>query len=67
MKNKVEILRKSLGESQEELANLLGVSRQTVISIERGKFNPSLMLAFKFSRHFGKQIEEIFIFEEEEV
>lgn len=66
MKNRVEFLRKSISEKQEELAKALGVSRQTVISIEKGKYNPSITLAFKISKHFGKPIEDIFIYEEEQ-
>lgn len=66
MKNKVEEYRKLLNEKQEDLANIVGVSRQTIISIEKGKYNPSILLAFKISNHFGKSIEEIFIYEEEE-
>ena len=65
LKNKVEEYRKQLGEKQEELAMLVGVSRQTIISIEKGKYNPSILLAFKIANHFGKSIEEIFIYEEE--
>ena len=53
MKNKVEELRNLNKEKQEELANLLGVSRQTIISIEKGKYNPSIMLAFKIAKHYG--------------
>ena len=66
MKNKVEEYRKQLGEKQEELATIVGVSRQTIISIEKGKYNPSILLAFKIANNFGKSIEEIFIYEEEE-
>ena len=58
--------RKLLNEKQEDLANILGVTRQTIISIEKGKYNPSILLAFKMANHFGKSIEEIFIYEEEE-
>ena len=65
MKNKVEEFRNLNKEKQEELANILGVSRQTIISIEKGKYNPSIMLAFKIAKHYGKSIEEIFIYEEE--
>ena len=64
MKNNLEELRRDSGLSQEELANILEVSRQTIISLEKGKYNPSIMLAFKGARHFGKQIEDIFIYEE---
>ena len=65
MKNKVEEYRKQNNEKQEELANIVGVSRQTIISIEKGKYNPSILLAFKIAKHFDKSIEEIFIYEEE--
>ncbi|MBC8586844.1 helix-turn-helix transcriptional regulator [Paratissierella segnis] len=63
MKNKVEILRKEKGLSQEEFAKAIRVSRQTVSSIETGKYNPSLELAFIISNFFGKRIEKIFIYE----
>jgi len=60
MKNRLEALRKEKGVRQEDLAQALGVSRQTVISLEKGKYNPSLSLAFRLARYFGMQIEEIF-------
>lgn len=63
MKNKVEELRKAMGLNQEKLAKDLKVSRQTISSIETGKYNPSLELAFAISDYFGKTIEEIFIYE----
>ena len=63
MKNRVEELRKRLGMNQEDFAKALKVSRQTVSSIETGKYNPSLELAFTISDFFGKQIEDIFIYE----
>lgn len=63
MENRVEELRKGLDMSQEEFAKTLKVSRQTVSSIETGKYNPSLELAFAISHFFGKQIEQIFIYE----
>lgn len=66
MKNKVEEYRKMLNEKQEDLANIVGVSRQTIISIEKRKYNPSILLAFKIANHFGKSIEEIFIYEGEQ-
>ena len=66
MKNKVEQLRKERGLNQEEFAKKIGVSRQTVSSIETGKYNPSLDLAFVISDFFGKRIEEIFIYERED-
>lgn len=65
MKNNLEILRKSRGIRQEELANILGVSRQTIGSLENGRYNPSIILAFKIARYFGMSIEDIFIYEEE--
>ena len=60
MKNKVKELRLEMNLTQEDLAIELGVSRQTVNAIEKGKFDPSLPLAFKLARLFGKLIEEIF-------
>lgn len=66
MKNKLEEYRKQNNEKQEDLANAVNVSRQTIISIEKGKYNPSILLAFKIAKHFGKSIEEIFIYEEGE-
>ena len=63
MENKVEELRKQSGLNQEEFARAIRVSRQTVSSIETGKYNPSLELAFVIADFFGKKIEEIFIHE----
>ncbi|MCH5342673.1 MAG: helix-turn-helix transcriptional regulator [Acetatifactor sp.] len=63
MENRVEEFRKSLGMNQEDLAKAIKVSRQTISSIENGKYNPSLELAFIISDFFGKSIEEIFIHE----
>ncbi|MBT2284204.1 helix-turn-helix transcriptional regulator [Paenibacillus polymyxa] len=65
MKNRLEELRKKKGIRQEELADILEVSRQTVGSLENGRYNPSIILAFKIARYFGMSIEEIFIYEEE--
>lgn len=65
MKNLLEQLRKERKISQEELAQALEVSRQTVSSIENGRYNPSILLAFKIARYFGRSIEEIFIDEGE--
>ncbi|HEY8392740.1 MAG TPA: helix-turn-helix transcriptional regulator [Capillibacterium sp.] len=65
MRNKLEELRKERGITQEELAEALEVSRQTISSLEKGRYNPSIILAFKIARYFGKSIEEIFIYEEE--
>ena len=66
MKNKLEELRKERGLRQEELADALEVSRQTIGSLENGRYNPSILLAFKVARFFKLSIEEIFIYEEEE-
>ncbi len=63
MENRVEELRKQLGLNQEEFAKAIRVSRQTVSSIETGKYNPSLDLAFEIADFFGKRIDEIFIHE----
>ena len=65
MKNKIEALRKAKGVRQEELAKAMGVSRQTISSLENGRYNPSIMLAHQIVRYFGLAIEEVFIFEEE--
>ena len=65
LKNKLEEIRKQRGIKQEELAEALRVSRQTIGSLENGRYNPSIMLAFKIARYFGMSIEEIFIYEEE--
>lgn len=65
MKNKLEEIRKSRGVRQEELALALEVSRQTIGSLENGRYNPSILLAFKIARYFGMAIEDIFIYEEE--
>lgn len=66
IKNNLEQLRKEKGLNQGELAGLLEVSRQTISSLENGKYNPSILLAFKIARLFGKSIEEIFIYEGDE-
>ena len=65
MKNRLEEIRKRKGINQEQLANELEVSRQTISSLEKGRYNPSITLAFKIARYFGMSIEEIFIYEEE--
>ncbi|MFX1517356.1 MAG: helix-turn-helix transcriptional regulator [Promethearchaeota archaeon] len=64
MKNRLKELRKEYHLTQEELANKLKITRQTVIAIEKGKYNPSLNLAFKFARLFDCKIEDIFIYQE---
>ena len=66
MKNRLEEIRKAKGITQEELANALEVSRQTVGSLEHGRYNPSIILAFKIARFFDVSIEEVFIYEEDE-
>lgn len=67
LKNRLEELRKARGIRQEELADALGVSRQTIGSLENGRYNPSILLAFKLARYFNRQIEDIFIYEEESI
>ena len=64
VKNRLEEIRKQHGIKQEELAAALEVSRQTIGSLENGRYNPSILLAFKIARYFGMQIEDIFIYEE---
>ena len=66
VKNRLEEIRKERNITQEELAKVLEVSRQTVSSLENGRYNPSIILAFKISKYFNMPIEEIFIYEEEE-
>ncbi|MCI9347818.1 MAG: helix-turn-helix transcriptional regulator [Oscillibacter sp.] len=66
MKNRLEELRKAHGLRQEELADALEVSRQTIGSLENGRYNPSILLAFKIARYFGLTIEDIFIYEEDQ-
>ena len=66
MKNHLEDIRKSRGIRQEELANALEVSRQTIGSLENGRYNPSIILAFKIAKYFDMKIEDIFIYEEEQ-
>lgn len=65
MKNRLEELRKQRGIKQEELAFAMEVSRQTISSLEKGRYNPSIILAFKLARYFDMSIEEIFIYEED--
>ena len=65
MKNRLEEQRKQRGIKQEDLANALEVSRQTIGSLENGRYNPSILLAFKIARFFNTSIEEIFIYEED--
>ena len=65
MKNRLEEIRKERGIKQEELAAALEVSRQTIGSLENGRYNPSITLAFKLARYFDMSIEDIFLYEEE--
>ena len=65
MKNRLEALRKARGMTQEELAEALEVSRQTVGSLENGRYNPSILLAFRIARLFETTIEEVFLYEEQ--
>ena len=65
METKIQELRKANKISQAELADEMGVTRQTIISLEKGRYHASLELAFKIARYFGKTIEEVFIFEED--
>lgn len=66
MKNRIEEIRRKRGIRQEDLAKSLGVSRQTISSLENGRYNPSILLAHRIARHFGLTIEDVFIFEEEQ-
>ena len=66
MKNRIEQIRKERGIRQDEIAKLLGVSRQTISSLETGRYNPSIFLAYKIAKYFDMTIEEVFIFGEEE-
>ena len=65
MENKIEAIRKEQGILQEEFAKAMGVSRQTISSLENGRYNPSIGLAYKIAKFFGMTIEEVFVFEEE--
>ena len=65
MKNKIEAISTERGIRQDELAKALGVSRQTISSLENGRYNPSITLAYKIAKLFGMTIEEVFCFEEE--
>lgn len=67
VKNHLEKIRKDRGITQEEMAADLEVSRQTIGSLENGRYNPSIILAFKIAKYFNLTIEEIFIYEEEEI
>ena len=63
MKNRIEEIRRTRGIRQEEFAKAMGVSRQTISSLETGRYNPSIFLAYRIARYFGMTIEEVFLFE----
>lgn len=65
MKNKIEEIRKQRGIRQEDFAKAMGVSRQTISSLENGRYNPSILLAYKIARYFDMSIEAVFCFEDE--
>lgn len=67
MKNRIEEIRKERGIRQEDFAKSMGVSRQTISSLETGRYNPSILLAYKIAQYFEMTIEEVFIFEEEDL
>lgn len=67
MKNRIEEIRKERMIRQEEFAKAMGVSRQTISSLENGRYNPSILLAHRIAKYFDLTIEEVFIFEEEEL
>ena len=64
MKNRIEEIRKAGGIRQEDFAKALGVSRQTISSLETGRYNPSIQLAYKIAKYFDLSIEDVFLFEE---
>lgn len=67
VRNRIEEIRKEQGIRQEEFSRALGVSRQTISSLENGRYNPSILLAHRIAVYFGLTIEEVFLFEEESV
>ena len=67
MKNRIEEIRKERGIRQDEFAKCMGVSRQTISSLENGRYNPSITLAYKIAKYFEMTIEEVFVFEEEDL
>lgn len=67
MKNRLEELRKDRGYTQEQLADMLEVSRQTISSLESGRYNPSILLAIRIARLFNESVERVFIYEEEPI
>jgi len=67
VKNRIEEIRKERGIRQEEFAKCMGVSRQTISSLENGRYNPSITLAYKIAKYFEMTIEDVFVFEEEDL
>lgn len=67
MKNRIEEIRKERAIKQDEFAKSMGVSRQTISSLENGRYNPSIFLAYKIAKYFEMTIEEVFIFDEEDL
>ena len=67
MKNRIEEIRKQRIIKQDEFAKHMGVSRQTISSLENGRYNPSIILAYKIAKYFNMQIEDVFIFEDEDL
>ena len=67
MENRIQSLRNGRRVTQQELADSVGMTRQTIISLENGRYNASLLLAHKLARYFGLAIEELFLFEEEDL
>ena len=67
MKNRIEEIRKQRDITQDEFAKQMGVSRQTISSLENGRYNPSILLAYKIAKYFNMAIEEVFMFEEEDL
>ena len=65
MKNRIEEIRSQRGIRQEDFAKAMGVSRQTISSLENGRYNPSILLAYKIAKYFDMSIEDVFLFEEE--
>ena len=66
MQNRIQEMRKAMRVTQNELADAVNVSRQTIISLENGRYNASLVLAHKIAKYFGMAIEELFLFDEED-
>ena len=67
MKNIIENIRKEKGIRQEDFAKAMGVSRQTISSLENGRYNPSILLAYKIAKYFDMTIEDVFLFEENDL